>query len=146
MPVKYGAMTRAVAAVLLSLAFSVPELTWAGDVPAPTKPFDLRGATTYSAICVHKETGDVLGLRVFVRAPTSHPRIVVQFAEGGLGGPVAARAWTAAGRLYFTAPETASTPAVAGEVRKASVRLTKAYDGLRTLPLRNDLHGFPICE
>lgn len=139
-------MKRDIAALLLGLALAAPISASAGDVPAPTTPFDLRGAATYSTICVHDETGDVLGLRVFVRSPTASPRVVVQFAEGGLGVPVAARSWTETGRFYFAAPETASSPAVAGEVRKNSVRLTTPYDAIRRLPLRNDLHGFPICR
>jgi len=139
-------MTRALPALLLGLAVSAPIPASAGNVPAPTTPFDLRGAATYSAICVHDETGDVIGLRVFVRSPAARPRVVVQVAEGDLGELVAARTWTRDGRLYFAAPKTAASPAVAGEVRKRSVRLTEPYDDYRTLALRDDRRGFPVCQ
>jgi len=139
-------MARPYLAIVSGLALLAPLPASAGNTPAPTRPFDLRGSATYSAICVHDETGDVVGLRVFMRSPRSRPRVVIQIAEGDLGLPVAARSWTKAGRLYFAAPRPASTPAVAGEVRKRSVRLTTLYDDVRILPLRDDRHGFPICD
>ena len=139
-------MTRVFVALLVGLALSPAGSALAGNVPAPTTPFDLRGAPTYSAVCVHEETGDVIGVRVFVRAPGSRPRVVIQFAEGDLGAPMAARSWIKAGRLYFALSATSLNPAIAGEVRRASIRLTEPYDDVRTLWLRNDLHGFPVCR
>jgi hypothetical protein len=139
-------MTRAPLGAGLALALLAPAAASAGNVPAPTTPFDLRGAATYSAICVHDETGDVVGVRVFVRSPSARPRVVVQTAEGDLGLPVAARSWTEGGRLYFAAPKTAATPELAGEIGKRTARLTIPYGDFRTLPLRNDRRGFPICD
>lgn len=118
---------------------------WAGDVPAPTRPFDLTGAKTYSVICVHEETGDVPGLRIFVRGPSPSPRVVVQFAEGVLGDILVARSWTRAGRLYFATEGTALFPAIRGEIRTRTAILDPAVGDIRTLPIRNDLHGFPNC-
>jgi hypothetical protein len=94
-------------------------------LPHTTSAYDLRGAEVYSTFCVDSETGDVNGLRVFVRRPDQTPRILVQYAEGSLGAPEVARSAMASGRLIFTVSDELDGGDVHGEVRGDHVMLRR---------------------
>lgn len=125
-----------------------PGVLLAGDVPNPKKPYDLTTAKTYSNVCFHGETGDVLGLRIFVRAKGAEPRVVGQYAEGALTAPFAVRSTVAGARLTFVLPGDSPEVTLNGEVfdRYVLVRSQKVGDKALRLDLRDDTKGFPTCR
>lgn len=134
--------------VVVALSLVAALRSSAGDVPNPTRPYDLTHAKTFSNICVHRETGDVLGLRVFVREPGSNPRVLGQYAEGGLLEPVAAQSQENRGSLAFVLPGDVPEATFSGDVRGGYVVVRSHEEGSRPfrLRLRNDTHGFPFCR
>jgi hypothetical protein len=100
------------------------------DAPAGTQ-FDLRGAAVYSNMCYEPEAGDVDGLRVFVRPIEREPRIVAQYAEGGLPPLVAAPSHVVAGRLVFTVPGDVPEATFAGEVHSRYLVMHSGADAKR---------------
>jgi hypothetical protein len=136
----------AIAALAVSASAAGPSL--AGDVPNPVEPYDLTRAATYSDICLHPETLDADGLRIFVRDPGQHPRVLGQYAEGGLEEPLVATSRLVHGRLTFTLPGDVPEARFEGEVRGGYVVVRSEVPHARVFRLRrrDDTHGFPICH
>ena len=120
----------------------------AKGAPTPTGRYDLTSAFAYSDLCYHQETGDVIGMRVFVRAPRKRPRVVVQFAEGVLMEPVAARALISGRKIAFTVIEGDLPMSFSGEFhgRLLILRSNAPESHTERLHLRTDIAGFPDCR
>jgi hypothetical protein len=134
-------------ATLVALAILLAPLSAAaGDTPAPTEPWDLTNASVYSNMCVDPETGDALGMRVFLRPRGSEPRIVVQYAEGVPTKARATHSEVDGYRVRFTIGDTLAET-YSGAIRGQTMVLHVKRMGrlpLR-LRLRDDIHGFPDC-
>jgi hypothetical protein len=87
----------------MALAFWIAAAAsaYAATLPPTHTLYDLRGAVIYSNLCVDRATNDVDGLRIFVRPAGNTPRVLAQYAEGGLLAPVPAIASKEQGRLKF---------------------------------------------
>jgi hypothetical protein len=136
---------------LASLPFALilsTTIARAGDTPYPTRPWNLTDATGYSDICLDAETGDVNGLRVFVRQPGQSPRIAAQYAEGGLEDPIAATTSIVRGRLRFKIPGDIPEATFVGEVRGQYLIVRSLQQGAKPFRLmrRHDTQGFRICR
>jgi hypothetical protein len=66
---------------LILLAMS---LAWSGPVSAATAPMVVR---LYSDMCVHPESGDLLGTRIMLLDLNDGPYLIFQEAEGAMGTP-----------------------------------------------------------
>jgi hypothetical protein len=137
-----------IAITALAASALAVEPSFAGDVPNPVEPYDLSKAATYSNVCLHRETLDPLGLRVYVRDPDQHPRVLGQYAEGGLEAPLIATARLVNGRLMFTLAGDVPEARFDGEVRGRYVILRSEAPHAKAFRLRrrDDTHGFPICR
>jgi hypothetical protein len=134
---------------VLFAACLIGSAAYAGDTPLPTKPFDLHDARTYSNLCYHLESGDVLGFRVLVQAPGREPRVAIQFGEGGLSEPVAVVSHPMPkGALRFSISRSDPSGGLTGSLRgrHGVLRDFNEYGGLHRLRLRDDTHGFPDCR
>jgi len=100
-------------------------------LPKVKSPYDLRGAVSYSNLCVDDETDDVSGLRIFVRPAGAAPRVLFQYAEGGLPTLQAASIIVGRARLSFEADGDVPGGKVTGEVRDGFILL-------RTFPPKAD--------
>lgn len=112
--------------------------------PAQAGSWDLRGAETWSNICLSQETGDARGMRVFVRPEGMSPRIVVQTAEGAPLPPLAAHAAKVNARgLGFTV--TATGEVFTGRFVGETLVLKNKRLGTVRLRRRGEAAGFPVC-
>jgi hypothetical protein len=104
-------------------------------VPLPPirTPYDLRGAAIYSNLCVERETGDINGLRVFVRPIGSQPRVLAQYAEGGLLAPEAAASiLIAGGQLQLEIVSDVPEASFSGVLRKDRLLVRSHQFGAKT--------------
>ena len=113
-------MPHAVASTLATLVLAV-----AASVASAGKP-DPRWSGTYSNLCMHEESGDLLGIEMsFVHASGASAQLVLfQFAEGVLPEPRLIRlAPTDEGRLGF-AGAAGTPPFVVQPGADETVRIT----------------------
>lgn len=82
---------------VVTLSFGWSTASSPATLPPTVLPYDLSGAMVYSDLCVEAQSGDIAGLRIFVRPPGVEPRVLAQYAEGGLLQPEPAT-WTEDGR------------------------------------------------
>ena len=74
--------------------------------PVAARTYDLTGAKAFSNLCIDPADDDTSGLRVYVRRPGQTPRVVAQYAEGGLDAPIEAPSRIIDGRLSSSSPVT----------------------------------------
>jgi hypothetical protein len=67
-----------------SLILLAMSLAWSGPVSAATAPMVVR---LYSDMCVHPESGDLLGTRIMLLDLNDGPYLIFQEAEGAMGMP-----------------------------------------------------------
>jgi len=128
---------------IVAFAFAVTSIAEGRSAPLPhtVSEHDLRGAAVYSSFCVDSDTGDVNGMRVFVRRPDQTPRILVQYAEGSLSVPEGATVSGSSGRLLFAVPDELDAGDLRGEVRGDHVTIRREGSGAR--PFRIDRVTWP---
>ncbi len=134
-----------VLACLLTLALPAEGL--ASKLPITKAPYDLRGARIYSDLCVEPKTDDINGLRIIVRPRGARPRVLAQYAEGGLPEPTEAFAAVKAGRLQFEVAGDVPEASFSGEVRNGYVLVRSHAPGAKAFRLKaiRRLHTAPPC-
>jgi len=142
--VQYG-VRMTVSAAVASCVFA--GVAFAARLPTTTTAYDLRGARIYDDLCVRQETGDLKGLRVFVRPHGRIPRILYQRAEGGLLPPVAAKSWAKDGVLNFEIPGEFGAPGFRSRVDADHLILESSRRGTKPFHLdrRQHIDRVPNC-
>jgi hypothetical protein len=111
-------------------------------------PHDLGGSLIYSNLCVDRETDDVDGLRVIVRPFYARPRVLGQYAEGGLPELQAAKSREVDGGLEVEvsgdAPEVEFTGKIQGD--NALFRSRAPHAQPFHLKRVRDLRHAPYCD
>ena len=102
--------------------------------PVSVNAYDLTGAKAFSNLCTNPMTDDTDGLRVYVRRSGQTPRVVAQYAEGGLDPPIEAPSKVIGARLRFVVPGDAPEAMFTGEVFDGYVVVRGAKRG--TKPFR----------
>jgi len=119
----------------------------AANLPPTRTPYDLRGAKIFQNLCVDRQTDDVDGLRVIVRPAGAIPRVLGQYAEGGLLALRVARSKQVGGGLRVEVsgdgPEAEFTGQITGDV--ATFRSRARASSPFRLPLVHGLRRAPYC-
>ncbi len=137
-----------IAAISVGLSALAATTAVAGQAPNAAQPYDLSHAKSYSSICLYAPTGDMLGMRVFVRAKGEVPRVLVQLAEGELGKVQPAVTRTLSGQLGFDLPTKFPETSYSGEIGERYAIVHSHAEGAKPfrLRLRDDSQGFPDCR
>lgn len=140
--------------VALFLAGAVLLLSWDGSQAAEQ---GVRGVAVYSDICVHPESGDLLGDRVVVMRFVDGDYVLFQTAEGVIAAPQVAKATVdlRGGDIRFSVLE-AEKVIANFKGKMTSSTLTGSFDNgwknrfgekMLKLPKINDqLRTFPACN
>jgi hypothetical protein len=131
---------------------AIAALVWVGRAPAHESPraisaYDLQGAVSFSNLCLDDKTDDIDGLRIFIRPAGVAPRVLFQYAEGGL--PVLEPASVIVNRapLTFEADGDPADGGFTGELHPGYILIRTLGPKARAfrLPRRDDARGAPSC-
>jgi hypothetical protein len=102
----------------------------------------------YGDLCVDRETADVDGLRIFVRPAGAKPRVLFQYAEGGLLPPQPAQATPIPGGLIVEVPGDIPEATFSGRVIGEDVQFRSHRKGSDPFRLKRitDVRRAPYCR
>jgi hypothetical protein len=118
------------------------------SLPPTQSGYDLARAEVFADICVDRKTHDINGLRIFVRPPSAKPRVLAQYAEGGLLAPVAAQSRPIPGGLSIDVPGDVPEATFSGRVIGDHADFRSHGQGARPIRLtrRSNLRFAPFCN